>query len=461
MTAIDRSRLPTPGPDPAFRLPVVRRRRLPSGLEIRTVEHRGVPVVSFLLLLSSGAAADPPPQPGLAALTADMLDEGSGTLSALDVEDALSSMGAQFETEVGLDATVLSLLTLPRFSGQALGLLADMVVRPRLSETDLDRVRDLRLNRLRQLRDLAPAVADLVFARVLYDAHPYGKLPIGTTRGLEGASVADVRAFHGAAWRPTDVTVIAAGDASHDELSDAVERAFAGWAESASGTAPAASAFSAAASVPAPALPSVPLALVDRPGAAQSELRIGQVAVPRVTPDYYPLLVLNTILGGQFVSRLNMNLREDKGYTYGVRSGFEFRRAPGPFSVQAAVQTAATGAAVREVLNEIDAIRTSRPPTLAELDLAKSALTRGYARSFETAGQIGRGLAQLALYDLPDDTLERFVSSVQAVDVAAVTAAAERLDLSRTTVTVVGDRERIEPDLAALGLGQPAVMGID
>jgi predicted Zn-dependent peptidase len=461
VTAIDRSRLPTPGPDPAFRLPVVRRRRLPSGLEIRTVEHRGVPVVSFLLLLSSGAAADPPPQPGLAALTADMLDEGSGTLSALDVEDALSSMGAQFETEVGLDATVLSLLTLPRFSGQALGLLADMVVRPRLSETDLDRVRDLRLNRLRQLRDLAPAVADLVFARVLYDAHPYGRLPIGTTRGLEGASVADVRAFHGAAWRPTDVTVIAAGDASHDELSDAVERAFAGWAELASGTAPAASAFSAAASVPAPALPSVPLALVDRPGAAQSELRIGQVAVPRVTPDYYPLLVLNTILGGQFVSRLNMNLREDKGYTYGVRSGFEFRRAPGPFSVQAAVQTAATGAAVREVLNEIDAIRTSRPPTLAELDLAKSALTRGYARSFETAGQIGRGLAQLALYDLPDDTLERFVSSVQAVDVAAVTAAAERLDLSRTTVTVVGDRERIEPDLAALGLGQPAVMGID
>ena len=461
MTAIDRSRLPTPGPDPAFRLPVVRRRRLPSGLEIRTVEHRGVPVVSFLLLLSSGAAADPPPQPGLAALTADMLDEGSGTLSALDVEDALSSMGAQFETEVGLDATVLSLLTLPRFSGHALGLLADMVVRPRLSETDLDRVRDLRLNRLRQLRDLAPAVADLVFARVLYDAHPYGRLPIGTTRGLEGASVADVRAFHGAAWRPTDVTVIAAGDASHDELSDAVERAFAGWAELASGTAPAASAFSAAASVPAPALPSVPLALVDRPGAAQSELRIGQVAVPRVTPDYYPLLVLNTILGGQFVSRLNMNLREDKGYTYGVRSGFEFRRAPGPFSVQAAVQTAATGAAVREVLNEIDAIRTSRPPTLAELDLAKSALTRGYARSFETAGQIGRGLAQLALYDLPDDTLERFVSSVQAVDVAAVAAAAERLDLSRTTVTVVGDRERIEPDLAALGLGQPAVMGID
>ena len=462
MTVIDRSRLPTPGPDPAFRFPVVMRRALSSGLEVRTVEHRGVPVVSFLLLLSSGAAADPAPLPGLAALTADMLDEGSGPMSALDIEDALSSMGAQFETEVGSDATVLSVLTLPRFARQALGLLADIVVRPRLATGDFDRVRDLRLNRLRQLRDLAPAVADLVFARVLYGAHPYGRLPIGTMRGLEGASAADVRGFHADAWRPLQVTIIAVGDASHDDLFGAVEGAFAEWPDPAPGVAGTTRPdHAAAAAMPAPAQPSVPLALVDRPGAAQSELRIGRVAVPRLTPDYYALLVLNTILGGQFVSRLNMNLREDKGYTYGVRSGFEFRRAPGPFSVQAAVQTAATADAVREVLSELDAIRGARPATPAELELAKSALTKGYARSFETSGQIGRGLAQLALYGLPDDTLEQFVPSIHAVDVAAVTAAAERLDVSRMTVTVVGDREKIEPGLAGLGLGAPAVLGID
>ena len=459
MTVIDRSRLPTPGPDPAFRFPVVTRRKLSSGLEVRTVEHRGVPVVSFLLLLSSGAAADPAPLPGLAALTADMLDEGSGSMSALDIEDALSSLGAQFETEVGSDATVLSVLTLPRFAGQALGLLADIVARPRLAAEDFDRVRELRLNRLRQLRDLAPAVADLVFARVLYAAHPYGRLPIGTMRGLEGAVAADVKGFHADAWRPSQVTIIAVGDASHDELFGSVERAFAWWADPAPAAGSASPAHAGAAAMPV--RPSSPLALVDRPGAAQSELRVGQVAVPRSTPDYYALLVLNTILGGQFVSRLNMNLREDKGYTYGVRSGFEFRRSPGPFSVQAAVQTAVTADAVREVLGELSAIRGARPATPAELELAKSALTKGYARSFETAGQIGRGLAQLALYGLPDDTLERFVPSIHEVDIAAVTAAAERLDLSRMTVTVVGDREKIEPGLAGLGLGAPVVLGID
>jgi predicted Zn-dependent peptidase len=461
VTLIDRSRLPTPGPEPAFRFPVVMRRTLSSGLEVRTVEHRGVPVVSFLLLLSSGAAADPAPLPGLAALTADMLDEGSGPMSALDIEDALSSLGAQFETEVGSDATVLSLLTLPRFAGQALGLLADIVARPRLAAEDFDRVRELRLNRLRQLRDLAPAVADLVFARLLYAAHPYGRLPIGTMRGLEGTSAADVKAFHADVWRPSQVTIVAVGDASHDELFGAVERTFGWWTDPAPGTGSASRAHAEAAAMPAPARPSAPLALVDRPGAAQSELRIGQVAVARLTPDYYALLVLNTILGGQFVSRLNMNLREDKGYTYGVRSGFEFRRSPGPFSVQAAVQTAVTADAVREVLSELTAIRGARPATPEELELAKSALTKGYARSFETAGQIGRGLAQLALYGLPDDTLEQFVPSIHAVDIAAVTAAAERLDLSRMTVTVVGDREKIEQGLAGLGLGAPAILGID
>jgi predicted Zn-dependent peptidase len=182
------------------------------------------------------------------------------------------------------------------------------------------------------------------------------------------------------------------------------------------------------------------------------------VAVPRLTPDYYALLVLNTILGGQFVSRLNMNLREDKGFTYGVRSGFEFRRAPGPFVVQAAVQTGVTADAVREILSEVRAIAGPRPATAAELDLAKSALTRGYARSFETAGQIARGLAQLALYELPDDTLEQFVPSVHAVDIDAVTAAAGRLDPARMTVAIVGDREKVELGLRGLGIGELTVL---
>jgi zinc protease len=450
--AIDRSQLPTPGADPVLRFPEVRRGALANGLRVTTVEHRGVPVVSFLLLLSSGSAADPAERPGLAAFTADMLDEGSGDRSALDIEDALSGIGAQFETEVGSDATVLGLLTLPRFSDRALGLLSDIVTRPRLARADFDRVRELRLNRLRQLRDLAPAVADLALAKLLYGSHPYGRLPVGTIGGLESSGLDDVAWFHAQVWRPVQATIVAAGDGSHDELFAVVERAFGGWEPREADAPPVLSVRDPMAAA-APPRPSAPLALVDRPRAAQSEVRIGQVGAPRLTPDYHALLVLNAILGGQFVSRLNMNLREDKGYTYGVRSGFEFRRAPGPFVVQAAVQTGVTADAVREILTEVREIATSRPATPAELDLAKSALTRGYARSFETAGQIARGLAQLALYRLPDDTLEQFVASVQAVDIDAVTAAAQCFDTSKMTVAIVGDREKVQPGLEALGIG--------
>lgn len=452
MRAVDRSRLPGPGPEPVLRFPEVSKRRLDNGIEVRTVEHRGVPVVSFLLLLAAGSAADPIQRPGLAALTADMLDEGSGDRSALDIEDALSGMGAQFETEVGSDATVLSLLTLPRFVPAALGLLADIVIRPRLAREDFDRVRELRLNRLRQLHDLAPAVADVSLARLVYGDHPYGRLPIGSVKGLESVRCGDVEQFHHEVWNPSETTIVAAGDATHDELFDAVRVAFGDWMATAGLPNGLGTRNPLIESIPA--APSAPVAIVNRPGAAQSELRIGQVAVPRLTPDYYPLLVLNAVLGGQFVSRLNMNLREDKGYTYGVRSGFEFRRAAGPFIVQAAVQTAVTADAVKETLAELRDIAGPRPATAEELELAKSALTKGYARNFETASQVGRGLAQLALYGLPDDTLEQFVPSVQAVEIPAVTEAAQRFDRTRMTVAIVGDREKVEPSLQALGLGE-------
>ena len=455
MSTVDRSRLPLPGPEPSFRIPEVRRFTLGNGLRVWTVEQREVPVVSYLLLLSSGASADPPDRPGLAALTADLMDEGSGDRSAIDIEDALARLGAQLETEVGSDATVLSLLTLARFRDKALALLADVVARPRLAESDFSRLRELRLTRLLQLRDLPPAVADRTLTRLLYPEHPYGHLPVGTAAALRELTLDEVRQHHLRAWRPEGLTMIAVGDASHEELRASADRAFGAWSPAPVNGSPLRPSLG-----PDDRPPAVgPLvAIVDRPGAAQSEVRIGQVALPRQTPDYHALLVLNAILGGQFVSRLNMNLREEKGYTYGVRSGFEFRRAPGPFVVQVAVQTEVTGDAVREALGEIEAIRGSRPATPEELDLAQSALTRGYPRNFETAGQVARSLAQLALYGLPGDTFEQFVPSVAAVSGDEVTASARRLEPGRMVVAVVGDRERVAEGLASLGLGEPTVV---
>jgi predicted Zn-dependent peptidase len=450
--AVDRSRLPRPAGDPPFTFPEVVRRALPNGLGVWTVEYRDLPVLSFVLLLSRGSAEDPRGRQGLASITADMLDEGSGSRSALDIEEELSRLGAQMDTEVGSDAAVLSLLTLARHGDEALGLLADMVARPRLSDEDFDRVRHLRLTRLSQLHDLAPVVADRMLTRLLYPGHPYGHLPLGLASTLKTVTPEDVREFHARTWRPSRLTLIAVGDCSHDELMRAAERAFGWWTPDGEDHVPDDGRLAP------PAEPAARLAIVDRPGAAQSELRVGQVAVPRLTPDYHALLVLNAILGGQFVSRLNMNLREDKGYTYGARSGFDFRRSNGPFSVQAAVQTTATAESVQEVLAEITAIGGERPATPGEVELARSSLTRGYPRNFETAGQVARGLAQLALYGLPDDTFERFVPTVEAVSAEDVTRASARLDPARMTVVVVGDRAKVEPSLSALGIGAPEVM---
>ena len=448
MTA-DRTRLPQPGPNPPFHFPAIARTRLPNGLSVWTAEHRALPVVAFILLLRGGAAADPPERPGLAAFTADMLDEGTGDRNAIDVHEAIARIGAQFDTEIGPDAAQLSLTTLSRFRARGLGLLADMVGRPRLAEPDCERVRQLRLNRLVQLRDLPPAVADRAFARLLYGSHPYGHMPIGTEASLKAIAHDEVVGFHRERFVPSRATLVAVGDASHDRLLAEAADAFAGWAGSPSDT--------SGADVDAvPTSPASRVAIVDRPGATQTEIRIGHVSVPRATSDYHALLVLNMILGGQFVSRINLNLREDKGYTYSARTAFDARRGPGPFLLQVSVQAAVTAAAVREALAEFEAIRDGRPASASELEVGTAALTRGFARGFETSEQVARAASQLALYDLPDDYFEQFVPRVSAVTTAEVTRVArQHLHPSRMTVLVVGDRDAAGPALAGLGLGEP------
>ena len=449
---VDRSRLPSLGPEPRFKFPDIRRRQLANGLRVMTIEHHAVPLVSFLALLPVGAACDPDDRPGLAAVTSDMLDEGSGDLDAIELHESLGRIGGHLDSEIGSDATILTLSSLARFADRGIALLADMIIRPRLHQSDFERVRELRLNRLVQLRDMAPALADRAFTERLYPSHPYGHQPIGTEASLRAMRLDEVGAFHRAMFTPSRVTMIASGDATHDELAALVEHAFGTW----SGEGRTASAVDPRTfSTPPP--PVERLAVLHRPGAAQSELRIGHVAVSRSTPDYHALLVLNMVLGGQFVSRINMNLREDKGYTYGARTSFEFRRGPGPFVLHASVQSDATVDAVIEAMSELRGIRGDRPVTRPELETGRAALTRGYPRNFETAEQISRGAAQLALYGLPDDYFSTFVPKVLAVDEAAVTrVAVEYIDPDRLLTVIVGDRDKIAPTLDRLGLGAAA-----
>jgi predicted Zn-dependent peptidase len=447
--------LPTVGPDRPFALPRPRRCRLSSGLTLWTVEHRGLPVVACLLVVPVGSAHDPGERPGLAALTIDLLDEGAGDRDSLALHDALARIGAHFDSECVSDATVLGVLSLTARAETALGLLADIAFRPRFDAEDFERLRTIRRRRLSQMRDVPSALADRIFLETLFQGHPYGHLPIGTEAALDALELEQVRAFHAQAFVPSRATLILVGDLDHDQAVDLAERGFRAAVRT----------IGDDTFAPAPPARNATLArhavVVHRPGAQQSELRIGRIGVSRAVSDYHALVVANAVLGGQFTSRINLNLREKKGYTYGARSYFDFRRAAGPFVVQASVQTDATGASVREVFAELDELREARPVTERELELSRSGLTRGYARNFETPEQIARAMAQLVLHDLPDDTFDTFVPRVRAVEAAHVSDVAARYFDSGTMFTViVGDRAHIESGLDEVGFSRYTVVDV-
>jgi zinc protease len=449
---VDRSQLPGLRAVPRFSFPAIVKSTLANGLGVWTASHPQVPMVGLVLLVRTGSADDPAGKEGLAAITADMLDEGTGLRSAIDVHEDIARIGAQFDTDIGSDALVVSLTALSKFAGHGLELLADVVVRPALRDADFQRVRQLRLNRLIQLRDMPGVIADRAFVRLLYGAAPYGHTPLGSERSLSAMTVDDIRSFHQRSILPGSATLIAVGDCDHDAIRSAAEAAFANWTGG-EATAPS--------DTSSPASPAR-LNIFPRSGAPQSELRIGHVAASRSTPDYHALLAANMVLGGQFVSRINLNLRGSKGITYGARTGFEFRRRPGPFALHVSVDSAATALAIRESIDEISAIRGDRPVSAQELAVGVAALTRGYARNFETLDQITRAVAQIALFDLPDDYYSQFVPRIEAVTPDEVTqVAARHLDPERLTTVIVGDLDQMGQNLGQLDLGHPSVLTAD
>jgi predicted Zn-dependent peptidase len=453
---VDRSTLPSLGPPPAFTFPGIQRHVLPNGLRVRTVEHTSVPVVTFVMLVEGGSGADPDAHEGLASLVADLVDEGTGDLSAIDVSDALARIGGDYDVDTGSDAISFALTTLVRFADRGAELMAGLLTRPSLRESDFLRVRQLRLDRLRQMKDVAPALAERAFLRLLYGRHPYGHTALGSEEGLRTLTLEQVASFHATMFRPSQTVLVVVGGMRHEKLLAVGERAFGGWSEPADAP---------VAPEPASALKPEPaprrIALVHREAAAQSELRIGHLAAWRRTPDYSSLLVMNAVLGGQFTSRLNLKLREEKAYTYGARSGFDWKRGLAPFLLSTSVHTASTADAVADAVAEIEAIRGSRPVTAAELEHAKAALTRGYPAGFETAAHVARAVSQLALYDLPDSYFSDFVPAVNAVTADDVTrVAAQYLDPNRLTALVVGDSAVVAGSLHGLSFGEPLLLPI-
>jgi zinc protease len=439
--------LPKPKPDPKLVLPKIQRRKLSNGLDVLIVEHHELPVVNMNLIVKSGAAADPIDRPGVATLAADMLDEGTATRSSLEISNQLSSIGARLATRADWDSSNMNLTTLTRHLDSALDIFADVLLNPAFPENDLKRLRGTRLVGLQQQRDNANSIAGAVYSALLYGReHPYGHPQTGDEKSIAATTAQDVRGFYETYYRPNNSALIVAGDVTPATLMPKLEKALGAWK--------AAQVPATSVAAPAPRIVKTGIYLVDRPGAAQSVIQIGQVGVARSSPDYFPLLVMNSLLGGAFVSRVNLNLREDKGYTYGARTGFDYRRGAGPFTASAGVQTAVTKESVYEFMKEIRGIRGEIPVTQKELDYQKQSIIRGFPRGFETPGQIAGRLSAVVLYDLPDDYFNSYLARLQAVTVADVQrVAAKYLDPSHMAILIVGDRKTIEPGLRSLDLG--------
>jgi zinc protease len=438
--------LPEIGEPVPVAFPAIGRETLANGLSVWSIAHTSVPVASAYLVIRHGAAADPPGRPGLMGVTADLLDEAAGPYDAIQLADAFARLGSQLSIEVGSDVSVLGFTTLARFLTPALTLLADVVGRPRLAGADLTRVRELRMNRLRQLSSVASAAADRVFHSAIFGAHPYGHGVLGTTRALTEITLDEVRDCCARLIRPNHSTLIVSGDVEHGPVVNAARGALSEWmpinGAEAQGTIPGPPTF----------VEDQPTLLVHRPRAPQAELRIGHRGPPRRVEAYHQLVTINAALGGQFTSRLNATLREKKGLTYGVHSAFDFRRLAGSFACETSVEAVGVAEALSDVLREFEAVRGKAALADDELARAKAALTRGYVRHFETAEHLVRAAVQLVTYGLDDQTFDRFVPEVERVSVNDALAAARTfIHPDQATVAVVGDADECRGPIEALG----------
>jgi zinc protease len=443
--APDRSKPPALGPVPALKLPPLEKRTLSNGLQVWIMGIHKVPTVHLELAIRTGVAADPPRKFGLASLTAAMLDEGAGTRSALEISDAIDFLGAQLSTTGSVDATHVDLHVPVARLADALPIMADVVARPTFPEAELTRLRDERLASLLETQDDPEQLIQVAFPRLVFGAqHRYGTPVIGTAASLQNFTIADLKAFHAAQFRPSNAVLVVAGDVTADTVVPQLERAFGGW-KGAPGAKPAAAGDAAQ-------LTARRVFLIDKPGAAQSQIRLGWIGVPRSTPDYFALRVLNTILGEAFTSRLNTNLREVHGYAYGASSRFETRLSAGSFYAGAGVQTDKTSEALKEFFNELT--RIHEPVPAAELEKAKNYLALQMPRNFETTRATSDALAQAFIYDLPADYYTTFANRIRAVTAADVKRVADKyIQADKFAVVIVGDRKAIEAGVKALNLG--------
>ncbi|MDE2778759.1 MAG: pitrilysin family protein [Chloroflexota bacterium] len=449
-TGLDRTVMPDAGEEPEFAPPVPVHRALSNGLKVTVVEKRSLPIVSFALMFEAGAVTDPPGKPGLSSFTSQLLPEGTSTRSSQDIANAFEFIGARLSSETRKEISLLSTETLGKHWTTALELMADVARNATFPEHEVERVRREHLTDIRRGKDDPTFLAERIIPRLAFGRDSrYGHPSMGTEESVEAFSAADLRSYFENYYRPSLANLVVVGDVSLEEVMAEAERVFGSWDDAISGP----EAVNGNSTGQEPGIESTTIYLVDKPGAAQSVIRAGHLTVPRSDPDFGPLTLLNFCFGGQFSARLNQNLRQDKGYSYGFNSGISWFQEPSLLVAGGSVQTAVTRESVEETLKEFREVHSERPVTEEELESAKAGMMLGYPAGFERPGQVLSQVINLLVHDLPDDYFRTFKDRITSITLDDVrNAGLERIRPSELHVLVVGDRATVEPGLRELDL---------
>ncbi len=439
---------PTPGAPRAYDFPDVASRRLPNGLSILIVDLPGRPLVSVSMAVTGGAAEEAADLAGATVLAARALTEGTERFDAIALVEAGERLGASLHAEAGWDALNVGVDVPADRLIPALELVAEVLLRPTFPDQEVERLRDERLNDLLQAKaDPRRRVEEAFVGTIYAPSSPYHRPSGGTRETVERLTSAHLRDVHQRSLDPARTTMVIGGDLGGQDVVSAVERLFGPWVASQ------ASVHAVVPIVDSGTSVGRLVRVIHRPGSVQTEIRIGHRGLSRLIPDFHAVSVMSAILGGLFNSRLNMKLREEKGYTYGAGAGFDLRRGAGPFSARAAVNTDVTVPAILDTLAELTRMREA-PVAASELAAARDFLIGVFPLRFETAGAVVGALGSLAVHGLGVDELVRYRANIEAVDIAAVAAAANaHLHVDDASIVLVGDIDAIGPDLEAADLG--------
>ncbi len=444
-SGFDRTRAPEPGASPALHVPSWTERALPNGAKLVVSQKRDLPLVSFSIDFVGGSDQyEPADETGLGAMTAAMMSEGTASLTGDQLSDALDLLGTSVGVRVGGESGSIRFLSTTDNFPKVLDIVADMIEHPSFPADALERLRARILVSLTQAKDQPTAIAQNVFARVLYgEDHPYGRFM--TEGSVQAVGRDDVVAFHDRYFRPGRAIITVVGDVDPAAVRATVEKSLSGWAR---GGEPPAFDYP-----PVPAPGPTTIYLVDKPGAPQSVFAIGLPGPTRDTPDYYAIEVMNTILGGLFQSRLNHDIREVKGYSYGVRSGFDYGKGPGAFEAGGSIVTAKSDSALVAFMAHLRGVQGSVPFTDDEIAQGKAALIQGLPQLFASVNATASAISDLYLEDLPQDYYQKMADHVEAVTKEdLVRVARAYIDLDHLDIVIVGDRSVIERPLAATGI---------